>query len=360
MSSNNSKHGKKGQEDRPRNIVLEVTSACNNDCLYCYNVWKSPQKAYPTGELPLQKVLQIIDGLIEDLPLESIAISGGEPFLRPDLSQIVSHIWSHGTNSVIITNGTMLTKKNIELTSGANNYELPLLSYRKEVHNKLTKRDCFNSVINGMRNIKECDKRFAIAFIATRLNYKDLEKTVELAIAFGAEGILYNRMNVSAHNYPYAKKLLPTPDIIKENLDILETMGKEYGLPISSSIPIQPCLIDTRGYKHIHFGFCPLAGKDSYFTVDPMGNLRVCNHSSMIIGNLLEKRFFELYKHPYIHQFMTTIPKSCKSSCPSEFLDRCQGGCKEAAKECFGSMEVNEPFLEYNLQKQDLLKLSSY
>ena len=333
----------------PENIVFEITSDCNNDCMYCYNVWKSPCFNYPKGKMSLSDVIKVIDNLLEDLPLKAIAISGGEPFLRDDLPQIVSYLWSQNINSVIITNGTLLTKKNIRRTSGANNYELTLLSYRKAIHNQLTRRECFNRVIQGMHNLKEADRRFVVAFIATRLNYKDLEKTIELAIALGAEGILYNRMNVSAYNYQYVKMLLPTVDMIRENLDVLERFGESYGLPISCSIPIQPCLIDMSQYKYIYTGFCPLSGKNdgkkAYFTIDPIGNLRICNHSSFILGNLIEESILDLMSHSYIQKFRKTIPKNCVS-CSPNIRDYCHGGCKAAAEECFGSLEISEPFLK--------------
>lgn len=331
--------------------MLEVTSTCNLDCMYCYNVWKSPRSNYPRGQLPLRDMIRVIDRLLDELPLESIAISGGEPFLRPDLAQIVAYLWSRRVAAVIITNGTLLTSERIEQTSGAHNYELPLLSYRPEVHDRLTRRKAFDRVIEGALNLRRLGGRFAVAFIATRLNYRDLEKTLDLAVALGAEGMLYNRMNVAAHNYPYLKELLPSLEMIGENLGVLEEFAVRYSFPISCSIPIQPCLIDTSPYKNIHFGFCPLGGENSYLTVDPMGNLRVCNHSSVILGNLLEDSFWDLYDRPYMHEFKTLMPASCLD-CPAEIRDRCHGGCKAAAEECFGSLRAEEPFLACNLQRR--------
>jgi radical SAM protein with 4Fe4S-binding SPASM domain len=307
--------------------------------------------------MSLSDIFYVIDKLLEGLPITSVAISGGEPFLRDDLPQIVSYLWSKYLNTVIITNGTLLTKENIVRTVGANNYELPLLSYRKSVHNKLTRRDCFNKVIQGMHDLKECGARFAVAFIATRLNINDLEKTIELAIALGAEGFLYNRMNMSAHNYQYLNMLIPPIDMIKKNLDILEGVGASYGFPISCAIPIQPCLIDTSQYKHISTGFCPLAGKNdgenAYYTVDPLGNLRICNHSSFILGNLLEENITDLMCHPYIQRFRNIEPVDC-ISCALKVRDYCHGGCKAAAEECYGSLENCEPFLQYHLLERKI------
>ena len=203
-------------------------------------------------------------------------------------------------------------------------------------------------VVDGALNLRRAGERFAVAFIATRLNYADLEKTLELAVALGAEGMMYNRMNVAAHNYVRLKELLPSLEMIRANLEVLDDFAARYSFPVSCSIPIQPCLIDTTAYSNIGFAFCPLAGEDSYFTVDPLGNLRVCNHSSFVLGNLLEHSFWSLYRRPYVDEFKTVMPASCHA-CPAEIRDRCHGGCKAAAAECFNSFADEEPFLACNL-----------
>ncbi len=336
-----------------KQIVLEVTPACNLDCRYCYNVWKAPRSDYPRGQLSPRDTLRLLDRLLDELSLASIAISGGEPFLRPDLPQIVTLLWSRNISTVVITNGALLTPEAIERTPGVHNYELPLLSYRREVHDRLTRRAAFDRVIDGALNLRRLGESFAFAFIATRLNYRDLEQTLKLAVALGAQGLMYNRMNVAAHNQPHLRELLPTVEMIRENLEVLEAFASRYPFPIACSIPIQPCLIDTRPYEHVRFGFCPLGGEDSYFTVDPLGNLRVCNHSSVILGNLLEDSFWDLYDRPYVDQFKTQMPESCRD-CPTAIRERCHGGCKAAAAECFGSFTEEEPFLACNRERRTM------
>jgi MoaA/NifB/PqqE/SkfB family radical SAM enzyme len=342
----------------PSHIVFEVTTACQCDCLYCYTPWKSSRNSYPTnGHMELPEIIQIFEGLKREIPLKSVAISGGEPFLRPDLYKIVSYLWSSHIGVVIVTNGMLLTGENIDRTSGATNYELPLLSYRKEIHNQMMNADSFDRIMQGMKNLDKAGAKFAIAFIATKLNYKDLETTIQLAIAMGAMGVLYNRMNAGAWNYQYLLQLFPAVSMIKENLETLEEMASKYKILISCSIPIQPCLIDVSQYKHVRFGFCPLGGENSYFTIDPVGNLRVCNHSSTILGNLRETSFLELFRHPYVQKFRTLMPDGCLSCAPG-IRDQCHGGCKMAAQECYDSFKDYEPFVQLNLNERAIPKES--
>lgn len=185
-------------------------------------------------------------------------------------------------------------------------------------------------------------------FIATRLNYHHLEQTAKLAMVLGAKALMYNRLNLARSAFPYADSLLPTPCMIQENLQTLDALSVQYGLPISISVVIEPCVVPIEQYPHLHFGFCPLGGENSYFTIDPSGNLRVCNHSPVILGNLLHDRFSEIYdNHPYLKKFREDFPQEC-ADCPPERKNLCRGGCKAAGEQCYGTLDRVDPFVRMN------------
>lgn len=327
-----------------KTFVLELTQQCNNCCLYCYNPWRAPKSTYPPGELKTNEIKNIIDKLQSETDVNSIALSGGEPFLRPDIGEIVTYIHEKGIYPVIITNGTLLTRENVQVTSDAASYEISLLSYKKNVHNFLAQRDVFDQVINGITNVAENNGNFIAAFVATKLNSPDLRKTIELAIALGAVGIMYNRVNLSANNIRYADQLLPTLSMIQENLENLESLSDEYSIPVASSVPIPPCLVDTRKFKRIKFSVCPRGGEDSYFTIDSSGKLKMCNHTSIILGDFRTERFSELIKNPYVQQVKDTLPKEC-INCSEELKKICFGGCRAAAQVCYGSLDSVDPIV---------------
>ena len=172
---------------------------------------------------------------------------------------------------MIITNGMLLTPEKVKQTMVGGNYEVTLL-HQSVIDDRLAGcPGAWYAAIDGMVNIRRGGGNLAVAFIATGLNYHDLHHTVELAIALGAYALMYNRLNLGKYNLRFAPILLPTPAMVQENLDTLEEMADKYKLPISISVVCEPCVIDTQRYHHIHFGYCPLAGGDSYFTVDPEG-----------------------------------------------------------------------------------------
>jgi radical SAM protein with 4Fe4S-binding SPASM domain len=334
----------------PKTFVLELTRRCNHRCLYCYTAWGAPSLGYPESpqpEMTTAEIKTIIDKLRTEAPVKNIALSGGEPLLREDLPEILTFIRSRGITPIIITNGTLLTKDLVAATMVGGVYEVSLHSYRPEVHDRLSGRQgAWDKVIDGMANVRQAGGHQVAAFVATKLNYMDLFQTAELAIALGSWGMLYNRINLGAHNLRYAEELLPTPDMIRENLDMLEDLGAKYHpFAISISIVIEPCVVDLRKYRHIHFGWCPKGGENSYFTIDPVGNVRTCNHSPIILGNLKRDSFAQLfYHHPYVRNFRESIPAEC-ADCEPALKEICRGGCDAAAEQCYGTPSRVDPFV---------------
>jgi radical SAM protein with 4Fe4S-binding SPASM domain len=180
------------------------------------------------------------------------------------------------------------------------------------------------------------------AFVATRLNIGHLYETIKLAFAFGARAIMFNRFNPGGRGRAQLLDLLPSVEQVREALNVAEAASVELGIPISCSIPIQPCLIDTRAVPHLGFGYCAAGSERAYYTLDPLGNIRPCNHSTTILGNLFEESFGELISPERLNGFVNALPTTC-NACEQRTV--CQGGCKAAAQVCYGSLDVVEPFL---------------
>jgi radical SAM protein with 4Fe4S-binding SPASM domain len=166
-----------------------------------------------------------------------------------------------------------------------------------------------------------------------------------LAFAFGARGVMLNRFNVGGRGITNLDELLPSADEIRNALVVAEAASVEFGLPISCSIPIQPCLVDTSPFPHLGFGFCAAGTDRAYYTLDPVGNLRPCNHTSTILGNLFNTSFTDLTTPARLADFCQALPTFCQ---PCSQRQVCQGGCKAAAQACYGSLSAEEPFLRYN------------
>lgn len=341
-------------DSRPRlqTLIFEVTQRCNHACLHCYNVWhpdaQGQPSGYPRGELDTAHTLLLLTKTLDETRCRHVTLTGGEPLLRKDLSQMLDLLRGRGVITTIISNGRLLSEPTVMdlLDRGVSLFELPLLSCRREVHDRLTgSPGAFDAVLAAMAHIRYHRGQFVAVFVATRLNLPDLYGTIKLALAFGARGLMLNRFNPGGRGRTHLAELLPTPRQMRQALAVADAAAADFRFPISCSIPIQPCLVDTTAYPHLGFGFCAVGTDHAYYTLDPLGNLRPCNHSPTILGNLLEESFPDLIAPQYIASFVEAVPPFCD---PCALRHTCQGGCKAAAQVCYGSLTAEEPFLHHN------------
>jgi len=348
-------------DSRPRlnTLIFEITPRCNHACRHCYNVWNLSDRDYPRGELDTHQTLMLLAKALDETDCRHVTLTGGEPLLRSDLPQILRYLHRRNVRLTIITNGRLLTEPASDelLESGAGLFELPLLSYRRDLHDYLSgSPGAFEAVLAAMNRLRARRGMFVTVFVLTRLNLPDLSDTIRLAFAFGAHGLMLNRFNPGGRGVQHQAELLPSAEQVRQALLIAEAAALELGFPIVCSIPIQPCLVgvgmrtnpppDLQSlFPHLRFGFCAAGTERAYYTIDPLGNLRPCNHTPTILGSLFEEQFSSLVAPERLKSFTSAIPASCAGCALQE---TCQGGCKAAAQVCYGSLSMEEPFLRRN------------
>jgi radical SAM protein with 4Fe4S-binding SPASM domain len=339
-----------------QSLIFEVTQRCNHACLHCYNVWQGEpsgtQDRYPRGELGTAQTLCLLAKVLDETDCHHVTLTGGEPLLRADLPLLLDFLRERNVLVTIISNGRLLAEEKAIslLDQGVALFELPLLSHRREVHDRLSAAPgAWDAVLEAMANVRLRHGQVVAAFVATRLNIEHLYETIRLAYAFGARGMMFNRFNPGGRGRLHLRELLPSVDQVREALMVAERASVGFGLPISCSIPIQPCLIDTKEFPHLGFGYCAAGTERAYYALDPLGNVRPCNHSTTILGNLFDEPFADLVSPARLESFVHTYPLVCHTC---ELGSTCQGGCKAAAEVCYGSAEEVEPFLREGVSKK--------
>lgn len=83
-------------------VSFNVTNRCTQRCPMC-GVWSAP-----SDELPVAEIIEIFTGL-RRAGAAVIEVSGGEPFLRPDIFEILEAFDRLGYLYTVTTNGTLLT-----------------------------------------------------------------------------------------------------------------------------------------------------------------------------------------------------------------------------------------------------------
>lgn len=132
-------------------LRLSVTDRCNLRCSYCM---PEHQQFLSRDEvLSYEEILFLVNALSRN-GITKVRITGGEPFVRKDLSSLLEQLSSIKTldNLSITTNG-VLTGRYIGqlLRSNITNINLSLDTLRRDRFFKLTRRDEFEAVFSSLQ-----------------------------------------------------------------------------------------------------------------------------------------------------------------------------------------------------------------
>jgi len=131
--------------DRPINYLrLAVTDRCNLRCFYCMP--EEGIKYIPRKELLTFEEIERLVTLLARMGITKIRLTGGEPFVRADLMELIRSIVKiNGINDVHITTNGILTAPHVaELKSlGIASVNLSLDTLDRERFEIITRRDEF-------------------------------------------------------------------------------------------------------------------------------------------------------------------------------------------------------------------------
>jgi pyrroloquinoline quinone biosynthesis protein E len=320
-------------------------------------VWKCEGEYDGENELSTKDAIALITKAVRESRCRHFTFTGGEPCLRDDLEVLVAAARNAGRarggrlqDVALITNGTLLTAGRVRelIHAGVDLFELPLNSSDRRRHDAMAGVDgCFDAVVGAAAAIDAVGAALAFVFVGTRRNMEDWPEVLRLGVALGAQSFLFNRYNAGGTFHSRAEQLRPTVEQVREGLAEANRFAERYGVGISASIAIPPCLIDHADYQKVGFGFCAAGTARAYYTLDPLGNVRPCNHTSTKLGNLFDAPLMRIIADsPKLIDFRNARPEFC-SGCRLE--RECQGGCKAAAEACSGSLHACDPFLAANL-----------
>lgn len=332
-------------------LDFELNSACDHKCGHCYNVWNAapddPQGGYPKGQLPPQEFLQMMEKAVAQSGADHITITGGEPLLRKDALVIIERATQLVSQVQLITNGSHVTPEATRLFKrcGVRSVQLTLLSADREEHDRLKGAVCFDDTVRATLDLIDAGVPVQVCFVSMNENATSFKGVMELCYALGVRAISYNRMSPTGWAVHQLDRLLPLAEQVEENLDLAERLGPQYGIHVSTAMPIPPCLIRLDRYKWVKFGFCSVGTHSPNITIDGLGNVRSCNLSSQRLGNVLETEWSEIHQHTYLHSFKSKLPEIC-TDCA--YASSCQGGCKESGFATYGDLKHPEPFVYLN------------
>ena len=153
-------------------VVWNMTRRCNLKCIHCYS---NSRNIRYKNELTTDEGGKLISDLAA-FRSPVILFSGGEPLMREDLPELVGFAADQGMRAVISTNGTLLTKKTVNILKKTGiSYVGVSLDGMEKTHDRFRGMEgAFDMTIKGIRTCLEEGIKVGVRLTMNRKNFSDI------------------------------------------------------------------------------------------------------------------------------------------------------------------------------------------
>lgn len=166
----------------PESVQVSITGACNLRCRYCFYAGEMAARS----DLKTPDWLRFFDELGR-LGVMSVTLSGGEPFARRDLFDLIDGITANRMRYAILSNGTLINEDILnrfevgKRRRRLNYIQISIDGSRAEIHDR-SRPGSFASARSGLQLLKERGFPAAVRTTINRHNIDDLENIARLLL----------------------------------------------------------------------------------------------------------------------------------------------------------------------------------
>ncbi len=299
-------------KNKPVVAQIESSSNCNLRCKMCIR----PKIGLPIGNLSFENFKKILDKLDS---LFKIHLQGqGEPFMNPELFEMIEYANKKGIVVMLNTNATLLTKENIEkiCKTEIGGISISIDSVKKEKYENIRRGAKFERVLENVKlltsELKKKKKTTIVSFAVVILkdNFEELEEFVDLAERLGVQRILFQTIQtkedyIKKYDNETKKQINIEKEKIKNKIEKIKKLGKNKKITVVFDQPkSNGCIWPWRSIYITWNGY-----------VTPC--CKILDYRKPYFGNILKQDFWEIWNGKEYQMFRKLLkqrkaPLACK------------------------------------------------
>lgn len=332
-------------------IYFYLTSECNLACRHC---WISPRfrnRDAATEYLNLELFLDIIEQAAP-LGLQAVKLTGGEPLIHPQISDILTCLKDSSLGVNVETNGILVTDA---IANQIASCKKPFVSVSLDGTDAKTHEwmrgipGCFKKTCRAIEIFVHAGIRPQVIMTVMRQNVHQVEAMVRLAELLGAGSVKFNFVQPTArgetmHNDGLTlsvKELISLGKLFEDRLAEETNLKLFFYLPPAFQ-PLHSILGNARSHN------CGRCNIRNIIGVLGNGSYALCGIGEtipdMIFGNAGSERLETVWNdNPVINEIRNGIPERLEgicSKCAMKYI--CQGSC--LAQNYYSSGSLWAPF----------------
>jgi SynChlorMet cassette radical SAM/SPASM protein ScmE len=165
----------------PKSVDLEITSTCNLRCKYCSHFTSAGEVGQ---DLSKEEWFEFFEEL-NRCAVMSVCLSGGEPFYRDDLKELIEGIVRNRMRFSILSNGILITDEVAAFLASTKRCDSIQVSIDGSIpitHDAFRGEGTFFKAIEGIRSLQKHHVPVTVRVTIHRQNVKDLEGIAKLLL----------------------------------------------------------------------------------------------------------------------------------------------------------------------------------
>jgi radical SAM protein with 4Fe4S-binding SPASM domain len=305
--------------DLPVLSEIAVTYRCNLHCDFCY----VGRRKY--GELNTDDLKRILFKIYHEAKVPSVSFTGGEPLLRQDILELVSHARKLGLWTNLITNGTLADNELVRKLKGAglSSVQVSIEGASPRVHDRITGvRGSFDATKRGIVSFKEAGIPVHTNTTISRNNIADARRIVLFAKDMGLTRLSMNLL-IPCGAALEKQDIWVSYSEIGDHILELKHLAEELGLKYLWYSPLPMCRFNPIAHG---LGNKSCAAITGLLSIDPMGNIIPCSSWRKPVGSLLSRPFRDIWQSEALRFYknLEYVPSEC-AACKE--LEKCKGAC---------------------------------
>ena len=277
----------------------------------------------------------------------SVSLSGGEPMLMPRIHELTLKARFAGANVNLLSNGTLIKDIDLEIMKqvGVGTIQIPILAAEPSLHDYTTGlKGSWQKAVDNARKISSIKSNWLLpVLIVSKLNIHNIEEILRFYQSeFGSTRAMVNRFNIGGLGKFNASELTLTTSELKDAFTRVDRVAGELGMSIQSGVCTPMCVLNPDEYPNIMFSHCSTDLSNRPLTVNYKGDVRFCNHSPRILGNIYDKPIGQIVSECQDDGYFDKIPTPCDTC---KLWARCRGGCRAASEQLYGTFNRVDPIL---------------
>lgn len=321
-----------------RSAYLHITNKCNLHCIGCYSL---DNKRNNSEDLSLKNIKKIIT-ILKENNINKLMISGGEPFSREDLNEILKFAKHNVAIEKVImaTNGTMINDTILnQIKPYIDMILVSIYGFNEKFDSFIRDKGIFPTVINSIKLIKSNKIPVSILPTLHSKNIQYIDKYMSLS----------KKLNV-----PIQFSILTCDCNNKELVNYLPKVKQLKALltdNIKSDIMKSP--MDD---LHLTFGKYCGAG-NLMISIDSNGDVYPCHmlhRQEMLMGNILYDDFNKILNSDIGKLFESLDVNNFNDCNDCKYKYFCRGGCRARAYYINHNIHDNDPLCEFYKEHFDI------